>query len=319
MGKVYTKTGDNGSTSLYGGTRIGKDSLKVDTYGRIDTANASIGLAKAHLRNPLYRDLLEVCQLKLFEIAAETASDSQGKKNLRGQIKEEDISFLETAIDELSQGLEDRNFFSIPGHSKKSAFLHMARTDVRLGERGLVELAKTEEVSSYSLKYLNRLSDLLFILSRVVDEKEEVPGEKSESGVTSVILEGAREIEKACFQKAREISVPMAVAVTDAKGTLVSFGVMDNTLGISYDLAKDKAYTAALLRTDTEKLRDLTNPQASLYGLQSRDRIVVFGGGLPLFHKGPLIGAVGVSGGTVEEDMLVVKAGEESFMKGDRG
>lgn len=315
MGKVYTKTGDDGTTSLYGGSRIGKDSLRVGAYGNIDAANVSIGLAKAHINNPIYRDLLEVCQLKLFEIAAEVSSDEKGKKKLQGKIKEKDIAFLEEAIDVLSKDLEERNFFSIPGHSKKSAFLHMARVDVRQGERGLVELSRTDEVSAYNLKYLNRLSDLLFVLSRMVDEEQEG---QDQDKTSTCMLSMARAIEKACFEKAKEISVPMAVAVTDRRGKVISFGVMDDTLEISYDLAKDKAYTAAVLRTDTENLKKLTGPQGSFYGLEAKDHIVVFGGGVPLFQEGKLVGAIGVSGGSVEEDILVVKAGEEAFKKGDR-
>lgn len=315
MGKVYTRSGDDGTTSLYGGSRIGKDSLRVGAYGNIDSANVSIGLAKAHISNSIYRDLLEVCQLKLFEIAAEVSSDEKGKKKLQGRIKEKDIAFLEEAIDVLSKDLQEQNFFSIPGHSKTSSFLHLARVDVRRGERGLVELSRTEEVSGYNLKYLNRLSDLLFVLSRVVDEKQEGQ-DQDRTGTSKVSM--ARAIERACFEKAKEISVPMAVAVTDEKGQVISFGVMDDTLEISYDLAKDKAYTAAVLRTETEKLKDLTGPQGSLYGLERKDRIVVFGGGVPLFQEGKLIGAIGVSGGSVEEDVLVVKAGEKAFMKGDR-
>ncbi|MDO5038042.1 MAG: cob(I)yrinic acid a,c-diamide adenosyltransferase [Tissierellia bacterium] len=316
MAKIYTKTGDQGDTGLYGGSRIGKDSLRVNTYGKIDTANASLGLAKAHLKNKLYRELLEVCQLKLFEIAAHVASDPQGRAKLSSRIDQKDLALLEGAIDILSQKLEERNFFSVPGQSKESAFLHMARTDVRLAERGLVELSRTEELGANQLKFFNRLSDLLFVLSRAVDELDDEEEKDLGQGGPSR-LSWARKLEAACFEKAKEIGVPMAVAISDDKGNLISFGVMDKTLGVSYDLAKDKAYTAALLRMDTEKLRDLTKPGASLYGLEARDRMVVFGGGLPLFKGGKLLGALGVSGGSVQEDRLVAKAGEQAFMEGE--
>ena len=314
MVKVYTKTGDKGETALFGGTRIAKDSDRVDTYGTIDRVNVSIGLAKAHIHDQILKDLLEICQLKLFEMAAEVASDPQGLEKLGGRLDEKDVTFLEEAIDELFIELDEKKYFSVPGQSVESAFLHKARVDVREAERKLIALGRKETINEFSVKFLNRLSDLMFTISRYVDEVEP----KNSSATGSKKLVHAREIEQACLKKAEELNVPMAVAITDKHGALISFGVMDDTLDVSYELAIDKAFTAAQIRKETSELSKITRPGDELYGLESRERFVVFGGGIPLFSDGQLVAAIGVSGGSVEEDIQVAKAGEKAFLGGDK-
>lgn len=170
MVKVYTKGGDKGETSLFGGTRVPKSSQRVRTYGAIDTANASLGVARANIEDDLLNDLLKLCQLKLFETAAEIASDKVGVEKLANRINESDVLLLEKMIDNLNLDLPDKPFFMVPGGSKKSAYLHLARVNVRAAERELVELNLDEELNQDLIKFINRLSDLMFILSRYVDE-----------------------------------------------------------------------------------------------------------------------------------------------------
>lgn len=174
MAKVYTKTGDNGETGLYGGSRVQKDSLQVNAYGSIDKTTVSIGVAKAHIEDEKLKNLLEKCQVKLFDIGALLASDENGRAKLTSKITEEDVLFIEESIDKLNEKLEAHNFFAIPGATVAGSFAHMARVDVRQSERKVIEYSRTQEIPAVNLKYLNRLSDLMFIVARVLDEKAEV-------------------------------------------------------------------------------------------------------------------------------------------------
>ena len=129
-------------------------------------------------------------------------------------------------------------------------------------------------------------------------------------------LELALEMINAAKEKAREIGVPMVIAVTDAGGNLVALQRMDKALLVSLDVAVNKAYTATAVKISTEDLAGLTQPGQPLFGLHMADggRIVIFGGGIPLKYDGEVIGGLGVSGGSVEEDVSVAKAGVERFI-----
>ena len=163
--KIYTKTGDAGDTSLYGGTRIGKDSLRVWCYGSVDEASCALGMAAVHLHDKNIKEIIRQIQYKLFVVGAELASDEKGIEKLKERIKEKDIVYLESLIDDFSGKLEAKTSFTIPGKSVPSALLHIARTTVRKTERYVVALSKDESVSLLILQYLNRLSDLLYVLA----------------------------------------------------------------------------------------------------------------------------------------------------------
>lgn len=312
MVKVYTKGGDKGQTSLYGGTRVYKSSQRVKTYGAIDTANASLGVARANIDDNLLNNLLKMCQLKLFEIGAEIASDKSGIEKLENKIDESDVILLEDIIDNLNLKLPKKQFFTIPGSSKRSAYLHLSRVHVRAAERELVELDLDEDINSDLIKFINRLSDLMFIISRYVDEVLEkkkainICDENLNIDIANKIILSAR--EKAC-----EIGVPMAISVVDRSGNLIAFNKMEDTLVASIAISQDKAYTAATLRCTTEALSQTAKSGGELYGMATRNRMVIFGGGIPVYSKGKLIGAIGVSGGSVSEDILVAEAGLEYF------
>ncbi|MDO5713154.1 MAG: cob(I)yrinic acid a,c-diamide adenosyltransferase [Tissierellia bacterium] len=312
MGKVYTKTGDRGNTTLYGGTSVSKDSLRVKTYGSVDEANVAIGIAKTKLDDKVLIQLLEVIQLKLFEVAAEIASDEEGQSRLHDVINLEDVAFLEKTIDELSSRIPSKNYFMIPGKTEASANLHGARVAVRRAERELIALSKSKPVRDPLMKYLNRLSDLFFILSRYVDESDYKENDKGRN----LDLETTAQIEKICQNKAKEMGIPMAIAFVDEQGHLIRFSRMKDTLLVSSELAINKAYTAAALKMTTEKLGKIAKPGEFLYGIENEKRMVIFGGGIPLYKRGKLVGAIGVSGGTVEEDIIVATIGASYFDEG---
>lgn len=319
--KVYTKKGDSGETGLFGGSRIFKDSIKVEAYGSIDEAAAFIGEARAKITDVKIKDILYKIQEKFLVIGAHLASDSNGVNKLKESIEEKDIEELEKIIDDYSKTLLPLYKFIIPGDSKESASLHTARTVVRRSERRIVTLKDKEEIDLRLLKYVNRVSDVLFVLARVVEDSVAVKLisdtilKNISISEKKLNLENAKKIALAGEAKAKELGLDFVIAVVTKDGQLILEEKMDNAIFASIDIAFKKAYTAAALKIATSDLTELTKPTGSLYGLQNDSRYIVFGGGELLRINGEIVGAVGVSGGTVEEDMTVAKACVEAFEK----
>ncbi|MFN4147237.1 MAG: cob(I)yrinic acid a,c-diamide adenosyltransferase [Runella sp.] len=164
--KIYTKTGDNGTTSLVGGTRVSKADLRIDTYGTVDELNAYIGLLRDQPVNEPRRAFLKYIQDRLFTIGSILASEPDNKKHFIPDITSEDIEALEKSIDEMTETLPIMRFFILPGGHQSVSFAHIARTVCRRAERLVIALNQHEPVESEVIHYLNRLSDYLFILSR---------------------------------------------------------------------------------------------------------------------------------------------------------
>jgi len=170
--KIYTKTGDSGETGLYGGTRTSKNSLRVTAYGTVDECNAMIGLARAHLSGQSELDaILQTIQNRMFDVGADLATpfDSQYRSKV-AVIDDEDIAELESIIDKLEEDLEPLTNFIHPGGHIGAASLHVARTTARRAEREVVSLSEVEEINTATLRYLNRLSDLLFVIARYANK-----------------------------------------------------------------------------------------------------------------------------------------------------
>lgn len=175
--KIYTKSGDKGETSLVTGVRVPKFADRVEAYGTCDEANSQIGLALSLLPAgeewSSLRAVFHVIQTKLFHVGAELATP-EGKK-VGWPITEEDVAFLEEQIDKLAAGQPPLTNFILPGgHPAASAF-HLARTVVRRAERKAVAVASKEKVNSAVIKYLNRLSDYLFVVARQVNLQTSTP------------------------------------------------------------------------------------------------------------------------------------------------
>ena len=168
--KVYTKTGDEGLTSLVGGMRVSKASSRVDAYGDVDELNAALGLASRLVRNSRVNNILEAVQKDLFIVGAELASPP-GLEVPR--VQEDRIKALESAIDEFLLDLEPLKEFILPGGNAGGANLHFARTVARRAERKIVKLMEEEEVRKEVLVYMNRLSDLLFVMARIENRESE--------------------------------------------------------------------------------------------------------------------------------------------------
>ena len=161
--KIYTKTGDKGQTSLFDGSRVDKDDLRVECYGTLDELNSYIGLCSVYTKD-YDKKILRDIQLKMFSVSAELATRKEGKyKNV---VLEDDITNLESLIDEYINKIDKVDAFIVPGTSVVSANLHIARTICRRSERRIYSLSKIEKINPFLLKYINRLSDLLYAIAR---------------------------------------------------------------------------------------------------------------------------------------------------------
>lgn len=324
--KIYTKTGDKGSTSLVGGTRTQKSDLRVWTYGTIDEVNSALGVARSNIKDREVKDIVLNIQKTLFEVGAELSSI--GTDNYKIRLSENDVQNLEKIIDKMSDFKPLQNGFMVPGGTIESGYLDVARSDTRRAERYLVELSNKYEISDVTLKYINRLSDTLYALARYMDYKDIIEKSKNkiehmiENNQKQPILGGdvhsmnrkiARYIVDRCIEKAYEIKVPMVICVMDAGGNIVVLERMDDSLLASLKIAVAKAYSAVSLKMSTDELHNLSLPDGELYGINTIDNVVSFGGGFPLEVNGKIIGSVGVSGGTVKEDMSVSKHGLDAF------
>jgi cob(I)alamin adenosyltransferase len=169
--KIYTKTGDKGMTSLVGGTRISKASLRIDTYGTIDELNSWIGLLRDQAVNESRRDLLKEIQDRLFTIGAELAAEATQTKKKIPDLHESDILLLENEMDKMNEVIPPLRAFVLPGGNQAVSFTHIARTVCRRAERLVITLAEIEGVNSLIIKYLNRLSDYIFVLSRKITQE----------------------------------------------------------------------------------------------------------------------------------------------------
>lgn len=171
--KIYTKTGDQGTTSLFGGTRVPKHHIRIEAYGTVDELNSYIGLVRDQSIENHYKDILIKIQDRLFTLGAILATDPQkailksGKERLNiPKLKEADVELLEKEMDAMNEELPPMTHFVLPGGHTTVSYCHIARTVCRRAERLTTYLHEQEQVESLVLMYLNRLSDYLFVLAR---------------------------------------------------------------------------------------------------------------------------------------------------------
>ncbi len=172
--KIYTRTGDEGMTSLFGGKRVSKADLRIDSYGTIDELNSWIGVLRDQQVNAKRKDTLLVIQDRLFTIGSTLAVEPGNTKVKVPSLEDADIAFLEKQIDAIDTTLPPMRSFVLPGGHPSVSFTHVARTVCRRAERLVIALHDEEEVMPLVIKYLNRLSDFLFVLARMVAQELEV-------------------------------------------------------------------------------------------------------------------------------------------------
>lgn len=176
--KIYTKTGDKGETSLIGGTRVRKSDIRIESYGTVDELNSYIGLVRDQEVNASRKDLLKEIQDRLFTIGSSLASDPEKSKMKIPDLHTEDITLLEKEIDKMNEILPELRVFILPGGHQSVSFCHLARVVCRRAERHIIALQQESFVADLVVQYLNRLSDFLFVLSRMMTHElnaEEVP------------------------------------------------------------------------------------------------------------------------------------------------
>jgi cob(I)alamin adenosyltransferase len=172
MNKIYTRTGDDGSTGLGNGERRSKADGRVEAYGTVDEANACIGLARLHVSDPDLDAMLARIQNDLFDLGADLATPDDGKPLAYEPLRiiAAQVDRIEAEIDALNARLEPLRSFVLPGGSPAAAALHLARTVTRRAEREMVRLAASETVNPDAVRYVNRVSDFLFVAARVVND-----------------------------------------------------------------------------------------------------------------------------------------------------
>ena len=178
--KIFTKTGDQGTTALLGGTRVPKSNIRIESYGTVDELNSYIGLLRDQDVNEKRKDLLKIIQDRLFTIGADLATSPGKDKVVKPDLLDSDISLLESEIDKMEEGLPPLTSFILPGGHQSISFAHLARCVCRRAERIAVALDEIESVDPIVLKYLNRLSDFLFVMGRRMAQELDIGEVKSE-------------------------------------------------------------------------------------------------------------------------------------------
>ena len=337
MPNVYTRTGDKGDTGLFGGSRVPKQSLRVEAYGTVDEANAALGAAKALLPAGQWRHRVHEVQQRLFVLAAELASDPEGAAILADTIDADDVTDLEHLIDDCLAVTGPQREFVVPGRDDRSGAFHQARTVVRRAERRVLALAETEPVRPELVTYLNRLSDAVYSLARLAetwrDEEierivrdavakvlgtapttpdgappAELPTPTSPRGRVTIRrfdLAAAKRIAERAEARSAELGVPVVIAAVDAGGNLMLLHRIEGALLAATEVAINKAWSAVAFQAPTATLAPLATEDGPFPGLADTNsgRVVLFGGGVPVHVDGELVGALGISGGSAEQDV----------------
>lgn len=321
---IYTRTGDAGTTALFTGQRVSKTHPRVEAYGTLDELNAALSLCVCVAKNPQHRQLLENIQLQLFWFSAELASESEEPTPEQRYISSEEIAALEGAIDIAMGRVPPLRSFILPGRSEAASRLHFARTLARRAERRLVELSTEISVRHVLMRYINRLSDCLYALARAEDHdahQNEIIEKVAERYLAAVQPPATKEptmslsfqelhqLTRAAVTRAEELQVPVVISIVDANGTQTVAWRMPDALLVSSELAPKKAWTAVAMKTATHELSSAVQPGAALYGLENhmQGKVVTFGGGYALWREGLLLGGLGISGGSVEQDMDIAE------------
>jgi ATP:cob(I)alamin adenosyltransferase len=328
MIKVYTKKGDKGMTSLMRVPSIPKSDDRIELLGTIDELTSHIGEVKSFSDCPDFRGFLERIQKTLQVIMAGVADNG----NFKYELKEEETTALEDEIDRLDGLYEREAHFVLPGGCRQSARLDVTRTVARRAERAMTRVSRSYGMRPEYLQYMNRLSDYLFTAARYLDS-EAAKGRSGERGsgvsegsiVTEVLkqmgaletvsLDMAKKLIEKIEAHAKEEGKAAVIAVCNPQGNPIAVHCMDGAYLVSFDVATKKAYTSVAVKMSTSELSRLAQPGGTFYGLDKLDdgKIVIFGGGVPLKSGDKIIGGLGISGGTSEEDAALAEYGLQAM------
>lgn len=299
---LYTGFGDKGYTQTLKNKHIPKSDELINLLGTIDEFSAALGVAKAvSYDKELIKDIEEI-QKKMIEVMGEIA----GGKN---SVAEECVKTVEKMTDSYAE--EEFSGFTLSGDNAVSANLNLARTIIRRGERIASKLSMGGRIRSVTLVYLNRLSDLVYAMAEYA-KKSRKPVQNGEKNgtITELTLDLAKEIALAVEKRAESMGKRVVVAVLDKGANLMLLHAMKDSYIASVKIAQDKAYTAVALKMPSHvALKE--SQGGSLDGLvpTSSNGLLLLGGGMPLMIGGKVAGALGVSGGTAEEDIAFSEFG----------
>lgn len=327
---IYTKAGDTGYTSTKNRMRIPKNSPIFKLLGTLDEFSSALGLAKQKLPQTI-KEVVEQLQEDIQLLSDEIAGGPKFTTH-------EKIESLEHAIDSIMSQLPEIKASIIPGDTEGGAALDLSRAIVRRAEREAVAASQMGGMSRDTVAWLNRISDMVYALARMADfsggteiaastepaasptasaakEKVEISPEEKIAIQGNQFCDKAEKLCDAVMEKARKEGLGVVTAVCDQGANLVMFKRDDSAFLVSIDVAINKAYTSASLKMTTEKVGQLTQPGEGLEGLQhtTGGKLILFGGGVPLYQNGQIVGALGVSGGTADQDKALAEYGAQLF------
>lgn len=312
---LYTKNGDQGMTGLLSNNQVKKDNPYITFNGHVDELTSQLGLVKVMADDDLKKEI-EVIQNQLIEIMSYAAREFK-----EGSEYKEEVAFFEEKIDAYSAMYPKQTDFITPGDNELSARIDLARAIVRRTERSLSSIHRINGVPSDVLKYFNRFSDYLYAMARMISFRKKVIDllgsqvviTKDNLNIQKQVmnLTLAKEIVSKTEEFAIEKEVQVVICIAGNEGLPVLVQKMDDAFPVSFRLAMKKAYTSAVLKMPTHELAQLTKEGGEFYGLQDMldEEIVTLGGGYPIYDGNKLIGSIGVSGSTVDNDIEVARKG----------
>ena len=281
-------------------------SLEKSIFNHIDEAINLIKKLDKFIDNQDFSNILKELSKKFLLI--------KDKKNVSFETKN-----IENCILKYSNTLSLNDEYKIPEENEEVLVAYLLYIIIKKIQRRFTMLSKNREIKLELMNYINKSRDFSHIVYKSLQEKimikyvVELISEKLSSTENNLSLEKARKIIRAGEKKAKEMNLPAVFAIVNSEGNLIIEERMDNAILVSIDVAYKKAYTAAALKLNTEDLTALVQPGAMFYGLQSDPKYIVFGGGMLLKVDGKIVGAVGVSGGSAQEDMEIAKACVKAF------
>lgn len=337
---IYTKGGDRGTTSLVRTKNVSKSDDRIQLVGTIDELTSHLGLVKTMIEDEENIRMLENIQRILITVMAGVADPY----NKEYKLDEHTAEFLEQEIDRMEGLFQRPKEFILPGQCRLSAELDIARTVSRRAERALAAVSVKFGADNGAKIFMNRLADYLYVLARYTDAKmekkvdntasEAVNGGKEEKSMEQnqnpaaseaviqevlkrmgvqgrITLDSAKRLIEKIEEEARRRGKKAVIAICGSEGNPVAVHVMDGAFLVSFDVATKKAYTSVAVKMSTMELSKLAQPGGTFYGVDKMDngKIVIFAGGVPLKVGDTIIGGLGISGGTGEEDHSLAEYG----------
>jgi ATP:cob(I)alamin adenosyltransferase len=332
---IYTKAGDKGYTSLAKIPIIFKSDDRIQLLGNMDELTSNLGIVKANDGREEVKIQIERIQKNLIFIMSGIADQFNSKY----KFSEEEVIHMEDEINAMENLFSRKKEFILPGSCALSAQIDVARTVARRAERWLNTVDQKFGVDQVAKKYTNRLADYLYMLARYTDERHEknediainqVPiinteqtnlfKEETAQTITNKLwvvnnrinLEDTKKLMRMIEEEAKKRGLNVVIAVCNPEGNPIAVHAMDGSFLASFDVAMKKAYTSVAVKMTTKKLGELAIPGGTFYGIDKADqgRLIIFGGGVPLFIGDIIIGGLGISGGTSQEDASLAEYGE---------